>query len=170
MQSLFVETKPKASGGKVSLSYLWMERVQLKLNKCRMQTIKKRHKISISSRLLVIKDWEKKNLSLENSEHHQAQWEITSSQNKAAAASVGMLLLQQVRAAGVPAIRQPALCDLWKAQRKSLSWRTAKKFHCTTEQPITVSGSGTVPQILNSKESYSFPLSLTFTGRDLGCL
>lgn len=56
-------------------------------------------------RLLIIKDWEKKNLSLENSEHHQAQWEITSSQNEAAAASVGMLLLQQVRAAGVPAIR-----------------------------------------------------------------
>lgn len=48
-----------------------------------MQTVKNRNKINISFKLLIIKDWEKKNLSLENPKHHEVQQEIRSSQSEA---------------------------------------------------------------------------------------
>lgn len=43
-----------------------------------------------------MKGWERKNQSLENPKHYLIQQEITSSQNEAVTASVGMLLVQQL--------------------------------------------------------------------------
>lgn len=115
-QDLSVERRSKVSRGEGLLSYQGMERKseskQTSTNAGRKW--QRRYKISICSRLLIVKDWEK-SLSLEYPKHHQVQQEITSSQNETVTVSVGMLLLQQVHTAGVPEHCWPTWRDHWKA-------------------------------------------------------
>lgn len=119
-QDLSVERRSKVSRREGLLSYQGMERKseskQTSTNAGRKW--QRRCKISIYSRLLIVKDWEK-SLSLEYPKHHQVQQEITSSQNETVTVSVGMLLLQQVHTAGVPEHCWPTWRDHWKAQQNS---------------------------------------------------
>lgn len=107
-----------------------------------------------------MKDWERTKQPLENPKCYLIQQEITRHLNEAVTASVGMLLLQQIWTAGVPAQWHSAWvvtaqCDHCKARHNSFPEVSLPGW----ANPA-IPGSGTATQVLNSKESSPLPFEV----------